>query len=152
MWWDLLIAIGVGLAAAWLALLIALLLIRPKGALLGEAIRLLPDLLRLLRRLAADKSLPRGVRVRLGLLMVYLALPIDLIPDFLPVIGYADDAIIVAFVLRSVVRRAGIEAVRAHWPGTEDGFTALSRLAGLHKAAGPAAGAPGDAGGQRSPG
>ncbi|NUR57283.1 MAG: DUF1232 domain-containing protein, partial [Catenulispora sp.] len=115
----------------WLALLIALLLIRPKGALLGEAVRLLPDLLRLLKRLAGDKTLPRGVRVRLALLMVYLASPIDLIPDFLPVIGYADDAIIVAFVLRGTVRRAGIDAVRAHWPGTDDGFAALSRLAGL---------------------
>ncbi|MFJ9413361.1 YkvA family protein [Streptomyces sp. NPDC101227] len=135
MWWDIVIAIGAGLLAAWLALLIALLLIRPKGALLAEAVRLLPDLVRLLRRLAADKTLPRGVRVRLGLLMVYLASPIDLIPDFLPVIGYADDAIIVAFVLRSVVRRAGIEAVRAHWPGTDDGFAALSRLAGLPRAA-----------------
>jgi uncharacterized membrane protein YkvA (DUF1232 family) len=130
-WWDILIAIGAGVLAGWLALLIALLLIRPKGALLAEAIRLLPDLLRLLRRLAADAALPRGVRVRLVLLMVYLALPIDLIPDFLPVIGYADDAVIVAFVLRSVVRRAGIEAVRAHWPGTEDGFAALARLTGL---------------------
>jgi uncharacterized membrane protein YkvA (DUF1232 family) len=131
MWWDILIAIGAGVLAAWLALLIALLLIRPKGALLAEAVRLLPDLLRLLRRLAADATLPRGVRVRIALLMVYLALPIDLIPDFLPVIGYADDAIIVAFVLRSVVRRAGIQAVRAHWPGTEDGFAALARLTGL---------------------
>jgi uncharacterized membrane protein YkvA (DUF1232 family) len=131
MWWDILIAIGAGVLAAWLALLIALLLVRPKGALLAEAIRLLPDLLRLLRRLAADTALPRGARVRLALLMVYLALPIDLIPDFLPVIGYADDAIIVAFVLRSVVRRAGIQAVRAHWPGTEDGFAALARLTGL---------------------
>jgi uncharacterized membrane protein YkvA (DUF1232 family) len=56
---------------------------------------------------------------------------IALIPDFLPVIGYADDTIIVAFVLRSVVRRAGIQAVRAHWPGTEDGFAALARLTGL---------------------
>ena|SRR5689334_10359429 len=131
MWWDILIAIGAGALAAWLALLIALLLIRPKGALLAEAIRLLPDLLRLLRRLAADAALPRGVRVRLALLMVYLALPIDLIPDFVPVIGYADDAIIVAFVLRNVVRRVGIQAVRAHWPGTEDGFAALARLTGL---------------------
>ncbi|MER6105706.1 YkvA family protein [Streptomyces sp. NPDC001832] len=135
MWWDIAIALGAGLLAAWLGLLITLLLIRPKGALLVEAIRLLPDLVRLLRRLAADKALPRGVRVRLGLLMVYLALPIDLIPDFLPVIGYADDAIIVVSVLRSVVRRAGIAAVRAHWPGTEDGFAALSRLAGLQRAA-----------------
>ncbi|GAB3808673.1 YkvA family protein [Micromonospora zhanjiangensis] len=71
------------------------------------------------------------MRVRLGLLMAYLAIPIDLIPDFIPVIGYADDAIIVAAVLRSVVRRAGIDAVRRHWPGTEDGFAALCRLTGI---------------------
>ncbi|WP_370410414.1 YkvA family protein [Streptomyces fradiae] len=134
MWWDILLAIAAGLLATWLALMITLLLIRPNGALLTEAIRLLPDLIRLLRRLAADKTLPRGVRIRLGALMVYLALPIDLIPDFLPVIGYADDAIIVAFTLRSVVRRAGIDAVRAHWPGTDDGFTALARLTGLLRA------------------
>ncbi|MFD0353353.1 YkvA family protein [Streptomyces sp. NPDC127110] len=129
--WDVLIAVGAGLLATWLALLIALLLVRPKGALLAEAVRLLPDLVRLLRRLAADESLPRNVRIRLAALMVYLALPIDLIPDFLPVIGYADDAIVVAFTLRSVVRRAGIDVVRAHWPGTDDGFAALARLTGL---------------------
>src|SRR5215468_9428065 len=134
MWWDILIALGAGIFAGWLALLIALVLIRPEGPLLAEAMRLLPDLLRLLRRLAADTGLPRGVRVRLALLMVYLALPVDLIPDFLPVIGYADDAIIVAFVLRSVVRRAGIEAIRAHWPGTDSGFAALARLTGLDSA------------------
>ncbi|MEU2060956.1 DUF1232 domain-containing protein [Streptomyces sp. NPDC013455] len=131
--WDILLAVGAGLLATWLALLIALLVIRPKGPLLAEAVRLLPDLVRLLRRLAADPALPRGVRIRIGALMVYLALPIDLIPDFLPVIGYADDAIIVACTLRSVVRRAGIDAVRAHWPGTDDGFAALARLAGLRR-------------------
>ena len=49
------------------------------------------------------------------------------------VLGYADDAIIVTAVLRSVVRRAGLDAVRAHWPGTDDGFDALTRLTGLHK-------------------
>ncbi|MFG3551503.1 YkvA family protein [Streptomyces sp. NPDC047725] len=129
--WNVVLAVAAGLLATWLALVIALLVVRPKGALLGEAVRLLPDLTRLLRGLAADKTLPRGVRGRLGALMVYLALPIDLIPDFLPVIGYADDAIIVALTLRSVVRRAGIEAVRAHWPGTDDGFAALARLTGL---------------------
>jgi uncharacterized membrane protein YkvA (DUF1232 family) len=91
----------------------------------------LPDVLRLVRRLAADKNLPRGIRIRLGLLLAYLALPIDLIPDFIPILGYADDAIIVTAVLRSVVRRAGIDAVRAHWPGTDDGFTALARLTGI---------------------
>jgi uncharacterized membrane protein YkvA (DUF1232 family) len=136
MWWDILIALGAGILAGWLVLLIALVLGRPKGPLLAEAMRLLPDLLRLLRRLAADTGLPRGVRVRLALLMAYLALPVDLVPDFLPVIGYADDAIIVALVLRGVVRGAGIEAVRAHWPGTESGFAALVRLTGLHRAEG----------------
>src|SRR5215831_7392725 len=131
MGWQILITAGAAVLTAWLALVIALVLIRPKGALLSEAIRLLPDLLRLLRRLAADTALPRGVRVRLALLMAYLALPIDLIPDFLPVIGYADDAIVVAFVLRSTVRRAGLDAVRRHWPGTDDGFAALATLTGM---------------------
>lgn len=136
--WDVLIGIGAALLASWGALLVGLLIVRPRGPLLNEAIRLLPDLLRLLRRLAADSDLPRGVRVRLGLLMAYLALPIDLIPDFIPVIGYADDAIIVAAVLRSVVRHAGLDAVRRHWPGTDDGFAALARLTGItEQRAGP---------------
>ncbi|GAA3607084.1 YkvA family protein [Agrococcus terreus] len=131
-WWaEALIGLGVAILATWLALLVALLLARPKGPLLQEAVRLLPDLLRLLRRLAADASLPRGVRWRLAALLVYLAFPIDLVPDFIPVLGYADDAIVVSLVLRSTVRRAGIGAVRAHWPGTEDGFRALTRLTGI---------------------
>jgi uncharacterized membrane protein YkvA (DUF1232 family) len=130
-WLDLLIGAGTALLLAWVALIVALVLARPRGALLREALRLLPDVLRLIRRLAADPDLPSGVRIRLGALLVYLALPIDLIPDFIPVLGYADDAIIVTAVLRSVVRRAGIGAVRAHWPGTDDGFAALARLTGL---------------------
>jgi uncharacterized membrane protein YkvA (DUF1232 family) len=130
-WWDLLIGVAAALLVAWLVLVVALVVVRPRGGLLSEALRILPDVLRLVRRLAADKSLPRGVRVRLGLLLVYLASPVDLIPDFIPVLGYADDAIIVIAVLRGVVRRAGLGAVRAHWPGTDDGFAALARLAGL---------------------
>ncbi|SRR6266487_1432276 len=133
-WWlQTLLGLAIALLLAWVALLVVLLVGKPKGPLLKEALRLLPDLLRLLRRLAADPSLPRGVRVRLGLLMVYLAIPIDPIPDFIPVLGYADDAILVTFVLRSTVRRAGIDAVRAHWPGSDDGFAALCRLTGLRK-------------------
>ena len=132
-WWDVFIGIAAALLLAWLALVLALVIVRPRGGLLREALRVLPDVLRLVRRLAADKTLPRGVRIRLGLLLAYLAIPIDLIPDFIPVLGYADDAIIVTAVLRGVVRRAGIEAVRAHWPGTDDGFAAVSRLAGLNR-------------------
>ena len=131
-WWgQTLIGAGVALLVAWIALVIALLAARPDTGRLKEALRLLPDLIRLLRRLAADQSLPRGVRIRLGLLLAYLAMPFDLIPDFVPVLGYADDAIIVVAVLRSTVRRAGLDTVRRHWPGSDDGFAALSRLAGL---------------------
>ena len=131
-WWDLVIGLAAALVLAWVVLVIALVIVRPRSGLLREAMRILPDVLRLIRRLAADKTLPRGVRIRLGLLLAYLAMPFDLIPDFVPVLGYADDAIIVTAVLRSVVRRAGIDAVRAHWPGSVDGFDALCRLTGLN--------------------
>ena len=131
MWRDVLIGVAVALALSWLALIVALVVVRPKGPLLREAMRILPDLVRLLRRLAADSEMPPGVRIRLVLLLGYLAIPFDLVPDFIPVLGYADDAIIVTAVLRSVVRRAGLDAVRARWPGTDDGFAALSRLTGI---------------------
>ncbi|MEN3309612.1 MAG: hypothetical protein V7603_5814 [Micromonosporaceae bacterium] len=131
MWWDIAIGLGVAVLASWLALVVALVIVRPRGPLLREAVRILPDTLRLLRRLAADRSLPRGVRIRLSLLLVYLALPIDIIPDFIPVLGYADDAVIAVAVLRGVVRRAGLPVVRRHWPGTDDGFAALCRLTGI---------------------
>jgi uncharacterized membrane protein YkvA (DUF1232 family) len=130
------LAAAFGLALAWASLAVALVLGRPRGGLLGEAVRLLPDTVRLLKNLATDAALPRGVRARLWLLFAYLATPVDLIPDFLPVIGYADDAILVAMVLRSVVRRAGLEALRRHWSGTDDGFRALCRVAGVPTGAG----------------
>jgi uncharacterized membrane protein YkvA (DUF1232 family) len=132
-WWNLLVGIAAALAVSWLALIVTLAVVRPRGGLLHQALRLLPDVLRLVRRLAADPDLPRGVRVRLALLLAYLAFPLDLVPDFLPVLGYADDAIIATAVLRWVVRRAGLTAVRRHWPGTPDGFTVLCRLTGLRE-------------------
>ncbi|MBO3743243.1 YkvA family protein [Actinoplanes flavus] len=131
--WQVLIGAGLGLVAVWLVLIVALLLAgrRYERPGLGEMLRLLPDLLRLLRRLAADAGLPRGVRVRLWLLLAYLAVPIDLIPDFIPVVGYADDAIIVALALRSVARRAGPQALHRHWPGSPAGLAAVLRAAGI---------------------
>ena len=126
-----LISLALGVLLAWAALVLVLFFARPKGSLIKEAIRLLPDTLRLLRRLATDRTLPGSLRVKLWFLFAYLALPIDLIPDFIPIVGYADDAIIVCLVLRSVVRRAGPEAVRRNWPGTDDGLRVLWRVAGL---------------------
>jgi uncharacterized membrane protein YkvA (DUF1232 family) len=95
---------------------------------LRDAMRLLPDTLRLVRRLAADRSIPLGARISVWLLLVYMASPIDLIPDFVPVIGYADDAILVSFVLRRLIRRAGPEKLREHWPGSPEGLETLRRV------------------------
>lgn len=117
-----------GVALAWAALVAALWWVRPDDLSVREALRLLPDTARLLARIARDPAVPRGVRIRLWLAIGYLALPLDLVPDVLPVVGYADDVVVVAWVLRSVVRRAGTDAVRRHWPGTPAGLEALLRL------------------------
>lgn len=126
-----LLGVGAGLLVAWLALLAALAVARPEGATLTDAVRLLPDLVGLVRRLAADRTLPRSSRIVLLVLAGYLIVPVDVVPDFLPVIGYADDAIVVALALRRVVRVAGAEAVERHWRGGEAGLAIVRRLAGI---------------------
>ncbi|MEO3757527.1 YkvA family protein [Mycobacterium sp. B14F4] len=130
-WWSLPLSIAAGVLLLWLVLVAVLWFTRPDDTGLRDVLRLLPDILRLLKRLAADATLPRRVRVQLALLLGYLALPIDLIPDFIPVLGYADDAIVVALVLRSVTRSVGSEALEQHWPGTPDGLAAVRRLCRL---------------------
>ena len=131
-WWQVALGVAAGLLLLWLAT-VGVLLLLSRGqdpVTLRDAVRLLPDVLRLVRRLAADPTLPRGVRVRLVLLLGYLLMPLDLVPDVVPVVGYADDAVVVALALRSVVRAAGPEALDRHWPGTPAGLVAVRRLAG----------------------
>src|SRR6201999_1649941 len=88
-WWHVAVGIAAALLLAWVAMFVALAILRPPGGSLRGPVRILPDVLRLIRRLAADKTLPSGVRIRLWLLLASLALPFDLIPDFIPVLGYA---------------------------------------------------------------
>jgi len=86
----------------------------------------------LLKRLAVDPALPRRIRIALFVVIAFAVSPIDLIPDAIPVIGLADDdVVVVGVVLRWVARTAGRDAVAMHWPGTPDGFAALCRLCGL---------------------
>ena len=80
---------------------------------------------------ARHPGVPWYAKAMVGLVAAYAFSPIDLIPDFIPVLGYADDAVVVALVLRSVVRRSGADAVTRHWPGTPEGLAALNRLVGL---------------------
>ncbi len=131
--WDAFFAVIGGIVLVYAVLLVLLALYtrrHPETVGMREALRLLPDLLTLLRRLTADRTLSRGIRIRLVLLLVYLAAPLDLVPDFLPVFGYADDAIITALVLRSVIRKAGNGPLEHHWPGTPAGLALIQRLAG----------------------
>jgi len=130
-WWSGLAGVLGGLLVLWIVLVAGLWLVRPARTSVRDALRLLPDLVRLLRRLARDSTLPRGIRLRLWLLLGYLALPFDLIPDVVPVVGYADDAIVVVLTLRSVIRTGGFAAVERQWPGTADGLTVVRRLSGL---------------------
>jgi uncharacterized membrane protein YkvA (DUF1232 family) len=128
---EILVAVALGLLVCWLALLVVMWRLRPREGVTTEALRAVPDVVRLTHRLARDPSLPRTLRISLWLLLAYLISPIDLVPDFIPVIGYADDAVIVALVLRAVVRRAGRDAVTRHWPGSAIGLDAVERLAGI---------------------
>ena len=131
---EVVVAVVAGVLVLWLILLVVLLRARPAGVdapALVAALRLLPDVDRLLRRLAADPASPRRVRVLLVVLVGYLALPVDLVPDVIPVLGQADDVLVAVLVLRAVVRAAGVDAVHRHWPGTPDGLAAVLRLTGL---------------------
>jgi uncharacterized membrane protein YkvA (DUF1232 family) len=135
-WWQVGLSVLGGLVMLWVLLMAILWLEQrrhPGGASFRDLLRLAPDVIRLLRRLAADRSVPIGVRVWLVVLLVYLISPIDLVPDFIPVLGYADDALVVAIALRFATRRAGSAAIERHWPGTPEGLAAVLRLAGLSR-------------------
>ena len=114
--------------AVWLLAVLLIWLHRPSRELALPALRLLPDILRLVRRLLADPATTRGQRAALIGLMVWIASPIDLVPEFLPVIGPLDDLVVTALVLRWVARRVGRNRLRELWPGPPEGFGLLERL------------------------
>jgi len=128
--WRTLATIGLGIVAVWAILIGLLFAFRPRGVPFGELLRVIPDVVRLVRRLIGDHAVPLRVKVALVVLMVWLVSPIDLIPEFIPVLGPVDDAIVAVVVLRYVRRRLGIEALRSRWPGTPDGFSLLIRVIG----------------------
>jgi uncharacterized membrane protein YkvA (DUF1232 family) len=88
----------------------------------------IPDCIVLVRRLLADARVPRSRKLLCGALLAYLALPFDLVPDFIPVAGQLDDAILVALVLRSVIRAAGADLLSEHWPGPDRSLQVVRRL------------------------
>ena len=126
-WHWLLLGLGVTLVV-YAALLVALLLAGRRVDARALA-TIIPDCLMLLRALLRDPRVPRRRKLLLAALLAYLAMPIDLVPDFIPVAGQLDDAIVVALVLRAVLRSAGPELLCEHWRGPQRSLDVLLRLA-----------------------
>lgn len=116
------------LIGVWLVLAAVIWIHRPTRALAGPALRLLPDIARLVRRLISDPQVARRLRWALVGVLLWLISPIDLLPEFLPGVGAVDDIVVAVLVLRAVGRRIGPEGLRARWPGTDAGFDLLRRL------------------------
>jgi uncharacterized membrane protein YkvA (DUF1232 family) len=123
--------LGVYVAAVFLLwlLLIACLVLAGQHAYAREALAFVPDCLVLFKRLAADPEVSRGAKAVLGLTAVYLALPVDLIPDFVPGIGLLDDALVAGVAARYVAHKAGPERIERHWPGSEAGLRTILAVA-----------------------
>ena len=128
--WSLVIGIVGGLVVLWLAVLVLLWALRPKGVPAREIVAVVPDVLRLLRSLIADPSAPPDVRLVLVGLVAWIISPIDLIPEFIPVLGPLDDVIVGVVAMRYVRRRVGLDDLRARWTGSPEGFAILVRVIG----------------------
>ena len=85
-----------------------------------DAVLMIPNLVKLVGRLLKDPRVPRRAKVMLGFAAAYVASPIDLIPEFIPVIGWADDLLILIYALDSLIERAGKDVVEEHWDGPGD--------------------------------
>ena len=127
-WWAwLLISLGVFLAIY--ALFLAWLVIRGRREDARALATFIPDCIVLVTRLARDPRVPRRRKLLLVGLIAYLSLPFDLVPDFIPVAGQLDDAIIVALVLRYFLRAGDEPMMRELWPGPEQSLALILRLA-----------------------
>jgi len=127
-WWQwLLVAIAV--SAALYAAFLAWLVVDGRHEDARALIRFVPDCVVLFHRLLGDPRVPRRSKLLAVAIIAYLAMPFDLVPDFIPVAGQLDDAIVVAIALRSILRAAGRELLEEHWPGPRPSLDLLIRIA-----------------------
>jgi uncharacterized membrane protein YkvA (DUF1232 family) len=127
-WWEWLV-ISLGIFLAIYAAFIAWLVLRGRREDARAFATFIPDCIVLVTRLARDPRVPRRRKLLLFAVVAYLSLPFDLVPDFIPVAGQLDDAIIVALVLRQFIRAGGEPMMRELWPGPERSLALILRLA-----------------------
>ena len=125
-----LLAVLLGVVLLWATLLVVFWILRPRGVPVREIVKVVPDALRLIRALLVDRAVPLDVRLVLVVLLVWIVSPIDLIPEFIPVLGPLDDVVVAVVAMRYVRRRLGVDALRDRWVGTPDGFVLLLRVIG----------------------
>jgi uncharacterized membrane protein YkvA (DUF1232 family) len=113
--------------AVWIVAIVALVIVGRRSA-ARELATLLPNLVMLFRGLLRDPRVPRGSKALLWFAVLWVASPIDLIPEFIPIAGPLDDAIVAALVLRHVFRKSGPEVVGDHWRGDQ---ATLDRILGV---------------------
>ena len=125
--WLLLVAACVLLVYA--GVVVAMIVAGRKGV-ATDVVRFIPDCVALVRDLLRDPRVPRRYKRLLGLLLGYLAMPFDIVPDFIPVAGHLDDALVVVLALRIVLKGSGSELVREHWRGSDGSLAVVLRFAG----------------------
>ncbi len=128
-WWQWWLLAGGAVVLSWAAF-VGVLVAMGRRAEARALARFVPDCVVLLRGLLGDDRLPRRGRVAVVILLAYLAMPFDLVPDFIPVAGQLDDVLVIALALRVVLRSAGPELIRKHWRGSPESLRAMLRLSG----------------------
>ena len=108
----------------------------PKGSvqarrLFGDAALLIPNIVKLVGRLLADPRVPRRSKIALGAAAAYVASPLDLIPDIIPVVGWADDLVFLMMALEGLIHRSGPAIVEEHWDGPGDLLSLVQDVMGL---------------------
>ena len=128
--WVKTLLVWIAVALVLYLMLVAALVFAGRRAAAHEVAMLLPNLLRLFKGLVKDPRVPRGSKALLLFGALWVASPIDLIPEFIPFFGPLDDAVVSALILRHLLKTTGPDAIGDHWYGDRATLDRLLRVVG----------------------